>query len=245
MSATPSRRRVGTALVVAALAAALLTALMVGTDGTPTGLDRALTTLTRGWADPLGWPVDAAHVLGLVTAPVASVVLGTVVVLILAARGFRAAAGYLALSAALGVVLTELLKRSVGRTRPPGAEEFEHDLDRSFPSGHASCGIYLYLTLGLVLLRIARARRVAGRPSRGLELTGAALVVLGPTIGLSRLVLGVHWPTDTLGGWSVGSSASLAAALLLWVGLDRGWAGRTAAVEVDQGPGSAAAGPVT
>ncbi len=157
----PPRRRAALGLVVAAASAVLLTALVVGTDGAPGALDRALTTFTRGWADPLGWPVDAAHALGVLTAPVRSTILATLLVLVLVAVGFRAAGAYLALSAGLGVALTEITKRTVGRARPPGAAQFEPDLDRSFPSGHASAGIYLYLTLGLILLRIA-----GGAPGR-------------------------------------------------------------------------------
>ncbi len=180
--------------------------------------DEALETFTRGWAVPLGWPVDLAHVIGLVTGPVGSTLLVVLVVVTLTFARERVAAGYLTVSAGLGVVAVELAKRSVGRTRPPGAGEFEAGLLRSFPSGHSAASIYVYLTLGLVLLQFGRARGHGP-----LQVVGWALVVLSPLIGVSRLVLGVHWPSDILAGWAYGSTATLAAALLLWGPLGAGW----------------------
>ena len=202
----------------------LLTAAVVSGGAVLAGFDEAITSFTRAWADQLGWPVDLAHAIGTLTAPVRSTILCSVFVVLLAALVRRAAAAFLALSAISGVLLTEALKLGVGRQRPPGAEEFEPDLDKSFPSGHASSGIYLYLVLGLVLLRIGRSR---GSPA--LAALGWALVAFGPALGLTRLVLGVHWPSDVLAGWAVGSVAALAAALLLWAPLHRGWAGRPGA----------------
>lgn len=202
----------------------LLTAAVVTGGDVLAGFDEAVTSFTRGWADPLGWPVDLAHTIGTLTSPIRSAILCTVVVVLLATLGRRAAAAFLALSAISGVAMTEALKLGIGRQRPPGAEQYEPDLDKSFPSGHTSSGIYLYLALGLVLLRIGSAR---GTPT--LVGLGWALIGFGPALGLTRLVLGVHWPSDVLAGWAIGSLAALAAALLLWAPLHRGWAGRPGA----------------
>lgn len=214
----PARRRATIGLVLALLAAGVLTAAVAATGGAPLPLDEALTTFTRGWADPLGWPVDVAHAIGLATAPIWSAVIGVALVLLLAALRHRAAALLLAGSLLLGVGLTELMKLAVGRQRPPGAGQFEPDLDKSFPSGHASVGIYLYLATGLILIHLARGR---GWPA--LAWIGWTLVACGPLLGVTRLVLGVHWPTDILAGWALGSFALLALALLLWGRLHQGW----------------------
>lgn len=216
--AAGAHRRAVVGLVTALAVAALLTiAVATGSDMLD-GFDTALTDLTRGWADPAGWPVDVAHVVGLVTAPLWSALAATVVVLILLLTHHRAAAGLLAMSGIAGVTVSETVKMSMGRTRPPGAQEFEQDLDKSFPSGHAMVGIYLYLATGLVLIHLGRSM---GR--RWMEVLGRALVIVGPLIGLSRLVLGVHWPSDIIAGWAFGSAVLLASALILWWPLDRGW----------------------
>lgn len=236
-----ARRRATVGLVVALLVASVLTVTVASGGGALAGFDQGLTDFTRGWADSLGWPVDLAHVIGGMTAPFWSAVAGAVLVVLFAALRHRAAAAFLATSAILGLIVTEALKLAIGRQRPPGADQFESDgeLAKSFPSGHSSAGIYLYLTTGLILLHLGRARQ-----SHWLVLLGRLLVLVGPMIGLSRLVLGVHWPTDVLAGWAVGSAAALTAALLLWDALDRGWA-RPAPPTVRQRDGEAADRPAS
>ena len=118
----------------------------------------------------------------------------------------------------MGVAVTAVLKVAVGRTRPPGAEQFKSDLETSFPSGHSSAGIYIFLAAGVVLLHVGRANDAGWAVA-----LGRLLVVAGPLLGVTRLILGVHWPSDILAGWALGSAAVLAAALLLWPELDRGW----------------------
>ena len=61
------------------------------------GFDTALTDVSRGWADPLGWPVDAAHAIGLVTAPFWSALAAAALVVALLLTHHRAAAGLLAM----------------------------------------------------------------------------------------------------------------------------------------------------
>ena len=220
--AVVAHRRAIIGLVAALSVAAFLTiAVSTGSDVLD-GFDTTLTDFTRGWADPLGWPVDAAHVLGLVTAPFWSALAATALVIALLLTHHRAAAGLLAMSGIAGVTVSETVKMSMGRARPPGAEQFEQDLDKSFPSGHAMEGIYLYMAAGLVLIHLGRAQ---GR--RWMEVVGGILVAIGPLIGLSRLVLGVHWPSDVIAGWAFGSAVLLTSALILWWPLDRGWTART------------------
>ncbi len=212
-------------LVAAGLVAALLTWAVATESSTLASFDEALTDFTRGWADPLGWPVDLAHVIGIITSPLFSALAASVLVVTLWLMRYRAAAGLITLSGLAGVATSETVKALMGRTRPPGAEQYESDLDKSFPSGHAMEGIYLYLATGLVLIHLGRAQGRAW-----LQRLGMVFVVIGPIIGLSRVVLGVHWPSDVLAGWAFGSVVLLAAALILWGPLDRGWDGPGAAV---------------
>ena len=72
----------------------------------------------------------------------------------------------------------------------------------SYPSGHAMLSAVAYLTIAAMLAR--GEKRLAPRLS--LLALAVVLVVL---IGHSRLYLGVHWPTDVLGGWCLGSAWAL------------------------------------
>jgi undecaprenyl-diphosphatase len=127
-------------------------------------------------------------------AALAIVVVG-VGVLARARRGSWGAFVLLAAAALGAAALETLLKDVVARPRPPLAWA-EHETDhRSFPSGHAALTA-VYLSLGYLLGRW-RVRRAA----RALCWLGG--VTLALLVGASRVVLGVHWPTDVLAGWAI------------------------------------------
>lgn len=86
----------------------------------------------------------------------------------------------------------------LARPRPPASDWAVHATDWAFPSGHATAGA---LTAGILLA--ALRLRGSGRPPRA----AVALVVLwGAVVGLSRVYLGVHWPSDVVGGWLFATS---------------------------------------
>ncbi len=76
----------------------------------------------------------------------------------------------------------------------------------SFPSGHSMVSMVLYLTLGALLARVLPSRR------ERLYVMACAVFLVG-IIGLSRIYLGVHYPSDVLAGWSAG----FAWALVWWM----------------------------
>jgi len=108
------------------------------------------------------------------------------------------------------------------RSRAAGSELVPHLVqvtNASFPSGHAMISSAVYLTLALMLAESMPRDGWRGRAARvAVVAFFSALAVL---IGMSRVYLGVHWPSDVLAGWCFGT----AWALLVWMG-DR-WLGRS------------------
>ena len=108
----------------------------------------------------------------------------------------------------LAQIASEVLKMWIDRPRPTLVAHLDLVYSSSFPSGHAMMTPVVYLTLAGILA--AGERR---RSEKVLLLGGAAM--LTAAVGVSRVYLGVHWPTDVLGGWTLGAAMALSAALVL------------------------------
>jgi len=108
-----------------------------------------------------------------------------------------------------GAILSALLKLGFDRPRPDLVAHLSHAYSSSFPSGHAMLSAVTYLTLGVLLARAHERRR-----TKIIVMTyGVTLTVL---IGLSRIYLGVHWPTDVLAGWALGAAWAAIWWLIAW-----------------------------
>jgi membrane-associated phospholipid phosphatase len=212
------RRQTIIGLVISLAVAGALTITMLTESPLLFGFDDALTSLTRDWADELGWPVELSHEIANKTGVIWSSFVAGLFALFLLARRHWAAAAFLLSSAFIGGIIGLVMKDVIARQRPPGAERYEEDLDDSFPSGHTMVGIYLYLATGLLLLRMGQAN-----DRRWMTLLGWGFIIFGPTLGLTRLIVGAHWPTDVIGGWAFGSAVVLVCALLFWDALDASW----------------------
>jgi len=156
-------------------------------------------------ADPLGpsWAEEAARdVTGLGG-------IGILAFVTLAAAGFLALQGkahlawYVVVAVGSGMLLSMLLKAGFDRPRPELVPHGQVVYTSSFPSGHSMMSAIAYLTLG-ALLAEAQAS-----PLLKAYLLGLA-VLLTVAVGVSRVYLGVHWPTDVLGGWTAGCAWALA-----------------------------------
>jgi undecaprenyl-diphosphatase len=209
-SPRPDRIEAGLLLSLLIFAALILVFGMIAEEameGDITAFDRRVLLLFRATADPgrLLGPVWVPEALRDVTSLGSVVVLSTVVLTVL---------GYLAITrnryAFISVLSTVLsgqiistgLKILFERARPdliPGAP---HVFTASFPSGHAMLSAVTYLTLGAMLSRLEQRRATK------IYLMAVA-VTLTIIVGISRVALGVHWPTDVLAGWCVGSAWAL------------------------------------
>jgi undecaprenyl-diphosphatase len=134
--------------------------------------------------------------------------LGSIIVLViitLAVVGYlflagRSAVAWLTLITVFGgIALSDLLKFAFGRVRPDVVTPLARVFTTSFPSGHATLSAITYLTIGAILAR--------SQPSSTISVyflsLGAFLTVL---VGVSRVYLGVHYPTDVLAGWCIGAA---------------------------------------
>lgn len=105
-----------------------------------------------------------------------------------------------------GMTASSLLKQVFARTRPDVVPHGVLVTSASFPSGHAMMAATVYLTLGVLLARTQAKGAIR------LYIIGVSTVI-AVLVGVSRVYLGVHWPTDVLGGWILGAVW----ALLFWV----------------------------
>jgi len=105
-----------------------------------------------------------------------------------------------------GMLISTVLKYFIDRPRPHIGEHLSHVYTQSFPSGHSMMSVVVYLTLGSLLARFVKPLIVKA------YFIGAALFI-SFFVGISRVYMGVHWPTDVLAGWTAG----LVWAILCWL----------------------------
>jgi undecaprenyl-diphosphatase len=102
-----------------------------------------------------------------------------------------------------GWVLNAALKEIFQRARPAVVPHLQAVMSLSFPSGHAMTSAAVYLTLGALTMRVAD-RRV----TKVYCMASAMFVTF--LVGVTRIFLGVHYPTDVVAGWMVGLTWALA-----------------------------------
>ena len=105
-----------------------------------------------------------------------------------------------------GMIASDLLKQTFARPRPDLVPHGVVVTSASFPSGHAMMAAVVYLTLGVLLARTQSSHAVR------IYLIAISMSIT-LLVGVSRVYLGVHWPTDVLAGWMLGAVW----ALLFWI----------------------------
>lgn len=106
-----------------------------------------------------------------------------------------------------GTAVSTLMKSGFNRPRPELVPHETQIYTKSFPSGHSAMSSLVYLTLGAVM-----ARSEADRKTKVFLIV--VPVVLSVLIGISRVYMGVHWPTDVLAGWLFGTTWAAASWLV-------------------------------
>ena len=171
------------------------------------GFDAAVRQAVHSFASPaLTQAMKAATLLGSAWFLVPA---GCFAVWRLATAGRKRAATLLVISVAGGEALDQFLKLLFHRPRPEAFFGYTEPVTYSFPSGHAITACSFYLVLAAIL-----SSRLSKR-ARAVLLAFA--VAMAMAIGLSRVYLGVHYPSDVVAGY---------ATAVIWIsGLERGYAG--------------------
>lgn len=164
------------------------------------GFDRAIILSLRdstNIARPLGpdWLPETMRDITSLGSVVVALGFAAVLSGYLLLSGYRGAAALLFGSALGALVLNDLLKFAIDRPRPDAILQTARVFTSGFPSGHATLSCVTYLSAAALL---------GQRRARTYLMIIAILVAA--LIGFSRIYLGVHFPTDILGGWCIGAA---------------------------------------
>jgi len=179
-------------------------------EGATLAFDKSVLLMLRtpgNEADPIGpaWFEEAARdVTSLGSFSVLTLLVIAVAVCLLLLKR-RNVAFFIVFAVIGGTILSSTLKNIFQRERPE-LTGVARVFTSSFPSGHATISAVVYLTLGVCLAETTSDFRL-----KAFYVGYAAFLTL--IVGLSRLYLGVHYPTDVVAGWAIGT----AWALLCWV----------------------------
>jgi undecaprenyl-diphosphatase len=185
-------------------------------EGELARLDRQVLLVFRDPADP-GRPLGPAWLeeamrdltaLGSI-AVLTTITLAAAIYLVLARK--VPVALFLLVAIGGGVVIGFALKAGFARPRPDLVPHAVRVFTGSFPSGHSMMSAVTYLTLGALLARVEAHRSIK------VYLVGLA-VLITLVVGISRIYLGVHWPSDVIAGWALGAAwALLCWSVALWL----------------------------
>lgn len=206
------RRALAAALVIALCGLAFDRLADEMRAGDTQALDTALLLALRNPADPadpLGprWVEELARDITALGGMGVLVTVTVVAAVYLWLLGRRGAAALVIGSVGSGVIANLVVKAGFDRPRPDLVPHGVVTYTSSFPSAHAMLSALVYLTLAVMLARVEKRRRI-----RAFIFAVATLLTVG--VGVSRVYLGVHWPTDVLAGWAAGAAWALGCLLV-------------------------------
>ncbi len=181
-------------------------------------LAELIVLITTGWAPLHTLDLNIVHslnryaahhpgqvrffkIVSIIGGPTVLRIAAFLAVVLLWIRRRRTAAILVAVAIGGAAALSGIFKVLVNRARPVVAVPLEHTDSASFPSGHA---LTSFVAAGVLLILLLPHR---SRRRRALLITAAALLVAA--VGFSRLLLGVHYPSDVLGSWLIGTALLL------------------------------------
>ncbi|MES2674563.1 MAG: phosphatase PAP2 family protein [Pseudomonadota bacterium] len=180
-------------------------------DGETHDFDRIILLSMRNandLSDPIGprWVEEIGRDFTALGGNAILTLLTLAVVGFLILEGKRRVALVLVVATLGALSVSSLLKYSIDRDRPDLVPHGSVVYTASFPSGHSMLAASTYLTMAALLVRVQRSRRIKAY----ILLVAIVTTIL---VGVSRVYLGVHWPTDVLAGWTAGAGW----ALLCWL----------------------------
>uniref|UniRef100_A0A9E8CM09 Phosphatase PAP2 family protein n=1 Tax=Bosea sp. NBC_00436 TaxID=2969620 RepID=A0A9E8CM09_9HYPH len=202
-------------LVPAAAALIFLGLALLIVSGHSFSVDTTLIMLFRNAANPavpLGpaWFHEAVRDMTALGSFVGLFFMALTATLALWLCGYRHLAIGLVVSLVAAFLASTVLKIAIARQRPDIVEHAALTFTASFPSGHAFLSAATLLTIASFVGLATRRTDIA-------RFCMVMAVILTGLIGLSRIYLGVHWPTDVLGGWCLG---------IVWSSVATAWLGR-------------------
>lgn len=195
--------------IVICLASFYLLMIWATTEGTPKIDEQLLLSLRENNGSPIGpqWLEEAARDITALGSITVLVMTTTIAAFALFFADLKRQALILIAAAALALSGSMILKQLIDRTRPNLVAHETRVFTRSFPSAHALNATAIYLTIATLLSGSARRKRVK------ITALGTGVGLAG-VVGISRVYLGVHWPSDVLAGWLGGSVIALASTQL-------------------------------
>ena len=198
-----STRRFLLAAAVLWLCAFALTLYIANVPGVP-GIDLMIAEPAHAFAMANPWSVWIARFFAAMGSGYVLTPLTVALVVALWVRGQRWWSLFLAAAGLGGILISQSVKRAVDRQRPVWDNPLHELTSPSFPSGHSMAGIYGYFAFGIVAWFLVN------------RAFGVVLMVFGLLMGPSRVMFGVHWPTDVLAGWLFAGAWLCTVAALLW-----------------------------
>ncbi len=162
--------------------------------------DRMVMTTVASWRAPI-WNGSAVDITALGSVTLGVTVSIIAITLMLFARD-RAGAIHLFAAGAGSALWNQLLKTLIARPRPDIVPHLVEVTGMSYPSGHSMSAAAIYLTLGILAARHFKSWYARG----AIFALASCLIAL---VGLSRVYLGVHYPSDTISGIALGCAWAL------------------------------------